>query len=63
MEFRNHSQEHDPENVAKMLEKANSSLGYLKIVTPKIRSRDPQAGVTRIIINEGNSNGRSGAII
>jgi hypothetical protein len=35
------------EDVAKLLEKANSSLGYLKIVTP--RGRQAQGGVTKLV--------------
>lgn len=34
-EFRKNADEHNPESVRKMLEKANSSLSYIKIVTPK----------------------------
>jgi hypothetical protein len=58
MEFRRNSDESDPSRVEDMLKKANSSLGYLKIVTPK--ERNNQSGVTKIVF--GNQSKISKAV-
>lgn len=51
-QFRSNSSENDQEKVKKLLEQAQSSLGYLKMVTP--RQFGSQAGVTRIVFGENN---------
>jgi hypothetical protein len=45
-EFRSHSQEDNNEVVHKLLKKAESSLGYMKIISPHIKAK--QSGVTTI---------------
>eukprot|EP01039_Chlorochromonas_danica_P000888 gene887-969_t len=52
-EFRKNSQEHNPEQVAEMLKFASSTLGYLKIVTP--RSVKEQRGHTRIVFGDASN--------
>lgn len=42
----------DPNEIRTMLEKANSSLGYLKIVTPRSPHTHVQAGKTKTIFGE-----------
>jgi hypothetical protein len=54
-EFRRNHDEVDPLRIEEMLLKAQSSLGYLKIVTPKIRTAG-QAGITKIVY--GSSDGK-----
>lgn len=49
-QFRLNSAENDQMKVVKLLEQAQSSLGYLKMVTPK--QPRSQAGVTRIVFGE-----------
>lgn len=46
--------ENDDEKIKKLIDKAKSSLGYLKIVTPKIsnRSTNGQSGVTKIVMGD-----------
>jgi len=46
----------DAEQIDDMLKKANSSLGYLKIVTP--RKQKNQTGVTKIVFGEEKEGGR-----
>ena len=48
-EFRSNAAEEDAGRVATLLEKASSSLGYLKIITPRTAVPDKQAGHTRIV--------------
>jgi hypothetical protein len=45
---RKHADAADPATIEKLLGKANSTLGYLKIVTPRGARQGPQQGVTRI---------------
>ena len=47
LEFRKHATESSQANVAKLLEKASSTISYLKVVTP--RKPFQQGGVTRMI--------------
>jgi len=47
-EFRYNASEEDPSRVAALLSKANSSMGYLKIVSPKAPGTGQQTGRTRI---------------
>jgi hypothetical protein len=58
--FRNGMSESDPEKVREMLGKANSTLGYLKIVTPRSSHRTAQAGKVTLRFGEGDDL-RSGA--
>jgi hypothetical protein len=46
-DFRSNLNESDPIRVMEMLVKANSTLGYLKIVTPKI-SKNQQGSTTMV---------------
>ncbi len=55
-QFRANSSEFDQEKVKKLLEQAQSSISYLKMVTPK--QQGSQSGVTRIVFGNGD-NGRS----
>lgn len=58
--FRDSSGETDPEKIRKLLEHAQSSLGYLKIVTPK-RAGGTQTGVTKIVF--GNKSAPQGKAV
>ncbi|KAG1692884.1 hypothetical protein DVH05_024173 [Phytophthora capsici] len=49
-EFRSHEDLTDPKEVSKLLQRAQSSLGYLKIVTPRAESN---TGVQRFIYRDG----------
>jgi hypothetical protein len=49
-EFRKNSNEHNPERIEELLKYANSTLGYLKIVTPK-RLKD-QTGHSKIVFGD-----------
>lgn len=54
-EFRKNKSESIEENIDKMLEKAQSSLSYLKIITPKgLLKSNTQAGVTKIVFGDNN---------
>ena len=45
VQFRKHADDVDEEKVEELLKKANSSLGYLKMITPRSRSSsEKQAG-------------------
>lgn len=59
-EFRKNASESDPEIVKKLLHQANSSLSYLKIVTPRNAIKD-QSGHTRIIFKNSVDAGISGS--
>lgn len=45
----------DPKEIQTLLEKANSSLGYLKIITPRSAQSKPQTGKTTIVFGEGDN--------
>ncbi|KAG7386287.1 hypothetical protein PHYPSEUDO_000415 [Phytophthora pseudosyringae] len=49
-EFRSHGDLTDPKEVAALVQRAQSSLGYLKIVTPRAESN---TGVQRFIYRNG----------
>lgn len=62
--FRKNSSEIDPDKIAAALKAANSSIGYVKMMTPKHLHKDysdstPSDGVTRIIIGEKANAGRA----
>lgn len=59
-EFRKNATESDPELIKKLLHQANSSLSYLKIVTPRNTIKD-QTGHTRIIFKNSSDAGISGS--
>lgn len=52
-EFRKHSHEVNPDEVHKLIKHAESTLGYLKIVTPK--SSSSQSGRTKIIFGTADN--------
>lgn len=52
--FREGRREGSDERVRELIEKAQSSLGYLKIVTPR-RVSDGQTGVTRTIFGSADA--------
>jgi hypothetical protein len=56
-EFRLNAAEEDAGRVATLLEKASSSLGYLKIITPRTAVHDKQAGHTRIVFGGAGGTG------
>jgi len=57
-QFRAHK-ETGADDVARLLEKANSSLGYLKILTPRNRQQaTPQSGATKIVFGSSDAGGR-----
>ncbi len=60
LEFRKNAVESDPEIVKKLLDHANSSISYLKIVTPR-QSNRYQTGHTRIIFRNGVDAGIGGS--
>ncbi|RYG68729.1 LYR motif-containing protein [archaeon] len=49
-EFRQHSNVHDAKRIEELLKHAQSTLGYLKIVTPR-RSYEQQ-GVTKVVFGD-----------
>ncbi|KAG6606521.1 Complex 1 LYR protein [Phytophthora cinnamomi] len=49
-EFRSHGDVTDPQQVSALIQRAQSSLGYLKIVTPRAESN---TGVQRFIYRNG----------
>ncbi|POM77172.1 Hypothetical protein PHPALM_5484 [Phytophthora palmivora] len=49
-EFRGHESLTDPKEVSALIQRAQSSLGYLKIVTP---ARESNTGVQRFIYRNG----------
>ncbi|KAF4323001.1 hypothetical protein BBO99_00003373 [Phytophthora kernoviae] len=51
-EFRNHGDLSDPKEVSKLLQLAQSSLSYLKIVTPRDET-ESNSGVQRYIYRNG----------
>ena len=43
--------------IYELVKKANSSLGYLKIITP--RTQKSQTGITKIVLNENSNDTKS----
>ncbi len=54
-EFRSNSSETSAEKIGEMLKKAQSSLGYIKVISP--RTRSGQSGTTKIVFGNNSSNG------
>lgn len=52
--FRSGKSLSDPQDIQKMLEKANSTLGYLKIVTPKSAQNKVQTGKTTVVFGDNS---------
>eukprot|EP01041_Mallomonas_annulata_P005504 gene5504-11092_t len=52
LEFRKNISESNPAIIAELLNKAASSLGFLKIITPK--EQKSQQGTTRIVYSDGS---------
>ena len=48
-EFRRSANETSEEKIEELLSKANSSLGYLKMITPRTRANNKESGRTRIV--------------
>jgi len=55
--FKSKSAETDPGVINELLTKAASSLGYLKIITPKTARRSNQSGVTKLVFPSSSSQG------
>ena len=53
--------EAEPALLPQLLEKANSTLGYLKIVTPKSARKQAQQGITKIMFGTGDDIQKNGA--
>lgn len=53
-EFRKHRTETKTETIEKLIKDAESSLGYLKIITPR-RPNNNQQGVTRIVFGDADA--------
>lgn len=53
-EFRAHQHEKNPHTIQELLDKAHSSLGYLRMITPKLR-RNTQDGYTRIVFGDAEN--------
>ena len=51
-EFRQSAIETNEEKIEELLNKANSSLGYLKMITPRSRATNKESGRTRIVFGE-----------
>ena len=49
-------QQDTPGSLEELLSKANSSLGYLKMITPRSRGEKTDGHVTRITIGDSSSN-------
>lgn len=61
-EFRNHSSEDSDSRVEELLKKANSSLGFLKMITPRSRRSESSTGHTKITFGgDGSNKSRAGA--
>ena len=60
-QFREHAGEEDTNKIAELLTKANSSLGYLKMISPKMRGvgSGQQTGRTRITFGGNMKKGRA----
>ena len=54
----------DTDKIQEMIKKANNTIGYLKIITPRSsrRREDVQEGVTKIVFGTGTGNGGSKAV-
>ena len=46
----------DPIHYEQLMKKADSTLGYLKIVTPKTAQRQSQQGITKIVFGKNDDN-------
>jgi hypothetical protein len=61
--FRKNANEIDPEKIAAALKAANSSIGYVKMMTPKHMQRgtgtESKDGITRIVIGDNANKGRN----
>ena len=53
-QFRTNIDQNDPEKINKLIQDANSSLSYLRIISPKIRS-EKQDGFTKIVFSNNNN--------
>lgn len=60
-EFRRNTAESDPEQVQKLIKHAESSLGYLKIVTPRTTSNS-QSGHTKIVFGSADNKSTQKAV-
>ena len=58
-EFRSHAGEGDTTRVATLLDKANSSLGYLKIISPRTAVAEGQTGRTKIVFGTKDKDGKA----
>mmetsp|Transcript_20150 Transcript_20150/g.33956 ORF Transcript_20150/g.33956 Transcript_20150/m.33956 type:complete len:137 (-) Transcript_20150:161-571(-) len=61
--FRKNADEVNPEKITAALKSANSSIGYVKMMTPKHLQKNsasgPSDGVTRIVIGDKAKSGRN----
>ena len=55
-EFKTGSEIMDTEKIQELIKKANSTMGYLKIITPRSsrRKEDVQQGITKIVYGTGD---------
>ncbi len=58
-EFRKNVAETDPYKITAMLDKANSTLGYIKIVSPKRFEAREQQGTTKIVFGEAKKQNKA----
>ncbi len=56
-EFRSNATETSPERITEMIKKAQSSLSYIKVITPRTRASGTQDGVTKMVFSGNGSNG------
>lgn len=61
-EFRSNKGESSVERVEELLTKANSSLGYLKIIAPRTRVSSGQTGVTKLVFGKDDGSGGKKAV-
>ena len=61
-EFRSNALEQDPGRVATLLGKANSTIGYLKIISPK-SSTSGQTGRTKIVFGSDGTKGSKKKVV
>ena len=59
-EFRGNATESSPERVSELIKKAQSSMSYIKVITPRTRSSGPQDGVTKLVFNGNGSSTSDG---
>ena len=61
-EFRASREVDNEQEVEKLLNKANSSLGFIKMITPRTRAKDEgQSGRTRLVFGAGGDKSRVGS--